>query len=145
MQTTCGDFVLDDDPNRLNREALWDFLGGTAYWGKSRTREMFDRQLEGAWRLVGVYDPAEKTVGFARGISDGVALAYLADVYVLAEVRGVGLGKELVRFMIEDGPGRDFRWMLHTSDAHGLYEQFGFTKPDQTYLERPIRLPNVRD
>jgi hypothetical protein len=38
--------------------------------------------------------------------------------------------------MIDRGPGAGFRWCLHTSDAHGLYEKFGFTRPDQTYLER---------
>jgi hypothetical protein len=27
--------------------------------------------------------------------------------------------------------------MLHTSDAHGLYRQFGFGDPDSSYLERP--------
>jgi len=144
MQTTYGDFALDDDPDRLDREALWDFLSNTAYWAKYRTREMFDHQLQSAWRMAGVYDAAGRTVGFARAFSDGVALAYLADVFVLDEVRGRGLGKELVRFMIEAGPGRDFRWLLHTSDAHGLYEQFGFTKPDQTFLERETRQPPVR-
>jgi hypothetical protein len=30
-----------------------------------------------------------------------------------------------------------FRWSLHTADAHGLYQQFGFGAPDQKYLERP--------
>jgi RimJ/RimL family protein N-acetyltransferase len=42
-----------------------------------------------------------------------------------------------VRMMIEDGPGAGWRWMLHTSDAHGLYRQFGFAAPSYRYLERP--------
>jgi hypothetical protein len=41
--------------------------------------------------------------------------------------------------MIDRGPGSDFRWTLHTSDAHGLYRKFGFAEPDETYLERPRR------
>jgi hypothetical protein len=47
----------------------------------------------------------------------------------------------LVDAMIEQGPGAAFRWTLHTSDAHGLYQRFGFTQPDRTYLERPGRHP----
>ena len=43
--------------------------------------------------------------------------------------------------MVDDGPGAHLRWMLHTRDAHGLYERFGFQAPDDTYLERPMRLP----
>jgi RimJ/RimL family protein N-acetyltransferase len=77
-------------------------------------------------------------VGFARAFGDG-GTAYLADVYVLSEHRGSGLGKAVVRTMIEDGPGAGWRWMLHTSDAHGLYRQFGFARPNGRYLERPAQ------
>ena len=67
-------------------------------------------------------------------------MAYLADVYVLPAARGHGLGRRIVADMIDDGPGRDFRWLLHTADARGLYEPFGFAAPDRTLLERPARL-----
>jgi GNAT superfamily N-acetyltransferase len=88
--------------------------------------------------VVGAYDPAGAMVGFARAVSDGGS-AYLTDVYVLAEHRGAGLAKAIMRLMIDDGPGAGWRWMLHTTDAHGLYRQFGFAEPDQRYLERPPR------
>ena len=55
----------------------------------------------------------------------------------LPEHRGDGLGQAIVRMMIDDGPGAAWRWMLHTSDAHGLYRQFGFAWPSYRYLERP--------
>ena len=42
-----------------------------------------------------------------------------------------------VETQIDDGPGAHFRWTLFTSDAHGLYEQFGFTDPGPTALVRP--------
>ncbi len=80
-------------------------------------------------------------VGFARALSDGVALAYLADVYVLEGHRGRGLGRALLRAMIEDGPGQEFQWLLHTADAHGLYRQFGFAAPDSTFMERASPRP----
>jgi len=64
-------------------------------------------------------------------------VAYLADVYVLEEHRGQGLGVELVRAAVDEGPHRDLRWMLHTRDAHGLYEKFGFGPPSDLMLERP--------
>jgi GNAT superfamily N-acetyltransferase len=108
------------------------------YWGKYRTRADFDAQVAASWRVVGVYEAqAGRMIGFARAISDGVAFAYLADVYVSPEARGHGLGRELVRAMIDQGPGAGFRWALHTADAHGLYRQFGFAPPNEAYLERP--------
>lgn len=138
VTTAHGDFELDDDPGRVDRDALWTFLTTEAYWGRWRRREDVERQLDSAWRVVGVYASATgRMVGFARAVSDGVALAYLADLYVSADARGHGLGKALVQVMVDDGPGADFRWMLHTADAHDLYGRFGFAPPDPTYLERP--------
>ncbi len=92
-------------------------------------------QIASAWRVVGAYDRSGAMVGFARAASDG-SIAYLADVYVLRGHRGAGLGKAIVRTIVEDGPGSGRRWMLHTRDAHGLYRSFGFTRPDGRYLER---------
>ena len=142
MIISCDAYELDDDAARIDEDAAWRFLSTEAYWGRFRTRGDFSAQLAAAWRVVGVYETATgHMVGFARAVSDGVAFAYLADVYVLPEARGRGLGKELVRTMIDRGPGAGFRWALHTADAHGLYRQFGFAPPDAMYLERPHGLP----
>jgi ribosomal protein S18 acetylase RimI-like enzyme len=137
-----GQFELDDDRRRVDRDTLWRFLSTEAYWGRWRTRSVVEQQLESAWRVVGVYQSAPGAasgamIGFARAVSDGAGFAYLADVYIDKDFRGQGLGVELVATMIDRGPGASFRWTLHTSDAHGLYERFGFTQPDRTYLERP--------
>lgn len=141
MTATWDLFELDDDPRRVDRDAVWRYLSTEAYWARWRRREQVEQQLDGAWRVVGAYDPAGATVGFGRAVSDGVAFAYPADVYVERSVRGRGLGVALVRFMIDDGPGREFRWTLHTRDAHGLYARFGFGPADETAWERPGARP----
>jgi len=142
VRITVGQYELDDDPGRVDRDTLWQFLSTEAYWGRWRTRSVVEQQLDGAWRVVGVYDSGTGAmIGFARAVSDGTGFAYLADVYIDKEFRGQGLGVELVATMIDRGPGASFRWTLHTSDAHGLYERFGFTQPDRTYLERPGTRP----
>jgi GNAT superfamily N-acetyltransferase len=130
-------YEFDDDPDRIQPDVIWDFMSREAYWGRWRSRDDLDRQLASAWRVVGCYDDAGHMVGFARAVSDGVALGYLADVFVLDVHRGKGLGRQLVKQMIEEGPGASFRWLLHTRDAHLLYEEFGFSPPDGTLLERP--------
>ena len=133
-------YEFDDDPARVDRDVVAAFLLEHAYWGRWRSRDIIERQLDGAWRVVGAYHrPTGAMVGFARAVSDGVALAYLADVFVDAEHRGRGLGRWLVKIMIDGGAGANFRWLLHTADAHGLYAEFGFAPPDSTYLERPGR------
>jgi GNAT superfamily N-acetyltransferase len=133
-------YELDDDPARVDLDAVWIFLATQAYWGRSRPRRDFEAQFAAAWRVVGGYEAGTgRLVAFARAIADGVSYAYLADVFVMPQARGSGLGKELVATMIDRGPGARFRWSLHTADAHGLYRQFGFASPDETYLERPRR------
>ena len=86
-------------------------------------------------RVLGLYCD-ERQIGFARVVSDGVAVAYLADVYVLEPHRGRGLGLELVREMVENGPLERVRWLLHTRDAHRLYRRLGFDRPGERLMER---------
>ncbi len=141
MIVTVGGYEIDDDKARVDRDAVWRFLSTEAYWGRDRRRADVEAQIDQAWRVMGVYDGDGATVGFARAVSDGVAFAYLADVYVEAAARGAGVGTALVRTMIEDGPGRAFRWTLFTADAHGLYARFGFDAPDATAMVRPAVSP----
>jgi N-acetyltransferase len=138
MRITAGEYEIDDDPARIDPQAAVAFLTTEAYWARWRGADDITRQITGAWRVVGAYDRAGAMVGFARAFADGGS-AYLADVYVLPGHRGAGLGRAVVRMMIEDGPGAGWRWMLHTSDAHGLYRSFGFARASDRYLERPPR------
>ena len=130
-----GGFELDDDPDRVDLEAVHRYLAEESYWAKGRARETQDRLVREAARVVGVYRGGEQ-VGFARAVSDGEAVAYLADVYVLPEHRGRGLGGELVREMVENGAFANVKWLLHTRDAHDLYRRFGFAEPDARLMER---------
>jgi N-acetyltransferase len=136
MRRTVGNYEIDDDPARIDPAAAVAFLTTAAYWARWRGEQDIRRQIAAAWRVVGAYDPAGAMVGFARAFSDGGS-AYLADVYVLSAHRGAGLGQALVTMTIEDGQGASYRWMLHTSDAQGLYRRFGFAPPPDSYMERP--------
>ena len=138
MREAHEGYELDDDPTRVDVDTVWGYLSTEAYWGRFRTRDDLAAQLASAWRVVGAYDAATGAqVGFARAMSDGVALAYLADVFVLEAHRGHGLGHALLRVMVDEGPGGHFRWLLHTDDAHGLYAGHGFRPADRTAMERP--------
>ena len=126
---------LDDDPARIDVDAVHDFLSNHAYWAEGRPREIVERTLREASRVVGLY-AGGRQIGFARAFTDGVAAVYLADVYVLPEHRGRGLGVELVREMVEGSPWADRKWLLHTRDAHDLYRRLGFGAPSERLMER---------
>jgi GNAT superfamily N-acetyltransferase len=128
-------YVLDDDRDRIDRDAVHAYLGGESYWAEGRTRERQDELIDTSDHVVGLYKDGRQ-VGFARAVDcDAAGFVYLADVYVLEEARGDGRGVALVREIIEHGPYADRRWVLHTRDAHTLYEKFGF-EPNERLMER---------
>jgi len=129
-------YELDDDPVRIDRDAVHAYLV-RSYWAEGRPREVQDALIDSAARVVGLYCDGQQ-VGFTRAISDGHVQSYLADVYVLEEHRGRGLGIELVRFSVDEGPLAGTKWYLHTLDAHGLYRKFGFVSPSERALERSL-------
>jgi GNAT superfamily N-acetyltransferase len=116
------------------------FLSQESYWARGRERDVVERLIRTASRVVGLYQ-GDRQVGFARTVSDGVAFGYLADVYVLPDLRGGGLGLELVREAIERGPYARCRWLLHTADAHDFYARLGFHPPGDSLLVRDAPPP----
>jgi GNAT superfamily N-acetyltransferase len=118
-------YELDADRGRLDRAAVHAFLT-TEYWALGRTRERQDELIDASGHVVGLYHVGDQ-VGFARAVDcDAARFVYLADVYVLPEHRGRGLGVELVREIVDHGPYAERTWILHTRDAGSLYERFGF-------------------
>ena len=139
MKRDLGDgYELDDDPQRIDVAAVHRFLSEDSYWARGRDLETVRTIVGEATRVVGLYHVGRQ-VGFCRAARCAPRLFYLGDVYVLPEHRERGLGKELVREMLERGPLADAKWLLHTEDAHTLYHEFGFEKPGPKLMERRAR------
>jgi ribosomal protein S18 acetylase RimI-like enzyme len=120
------DFTVSTDPNRLDVEAIHAALS-QVYWSAGIPRETVARALRGSL-CFGLY-AGERQIGLARVITDAATFAYLCDVYVLPEFRGRGLGKLLMRAVMEHPDLQGLRrFSLVTRDAHGLYRPFGFTE-----------------
>jgi GNAT superfamily N-acetyltransferase len=77
-------------------------------------------------------------------VTDLATVAYLGDVFVLETFRGRGLSKLLMECVMQHPALQGLRrWILLTRDAHGLYQQFGFTplKSADRYME--LHRPDV--
>ena len=71
--------------------------------------------------------PAAPRRALRRAVTDEATFLWIADLFVLEEHRGRGLGIWLVESLLADPRLRDVRSvLLATADAHGLYERFGF-------------------
>ena len=117
---------LSSDRARQDVDAIHAYLS-RSYWAEGVTRERVARSLERSL-CFGLFDGARQ-IGFARVVTDAATFAYLADVYVLEAYRAQGLGKRLIEAVRAHPDLGDLRrFVLWTRDAHGLYEQFGFTR-----------------
>lgn len=141
MEWTRDHFTITCDPAQLDLDVIHGFLT-QSYWAKGIPKETVARSLKGSLCFALLH--AETQVGFARVITDGATIAYLGDVFVLPEFRGQGLSKWLMDCVTAHPDLQGMRrWILATSDAHGLYAQYGFTalkRPD-IFMER--HNPNV--
>jgi len=131
-----GGFELDDDRSRVRIDEVHRFLSTEAYWAIGRPLETVERLVRESTRVIGLYAPDGRQAGFCRIVTDGVSIAYLADVYVESEFRGRGFGAALLRAAVPEGPHANVRWILHTDDP-AFYEPFGFGEPTDRLRERP--------
>ena len=116
--------TITTDPARFDVEAIHAFLT-TSYWSPGIPIETVRRAIAGS--LAFALLDGDRTIGFARLVTDRATFAYLADVYVLDAYRGRGLGKRLVAEVMAHPDVQGLRRiMLVTRDANGLYAQFGF-------------------
>ena len=120
---------ISTDRDRIDRELVHRFLSEESYWARERTRERSDRIID-ASLCFGVYEHGRQ-IANARVVTDTVTFGYLADVFVLPEARGRGVGKALMEAVLAHPHVSGLRrFTLVTDDAHGLYEQYGFRPLD---------------
>jgi GNAT superfamily N-acetyltransferase len=134
-----GDFIISTDRLRLQVDFIHDFLANTSYWAKGRSFEVVQRSIENSLNF-GVFQGDEQ-VGFARVVTDYATFAWLADVFIVQEYRGQGLGVWLIEVITSHPRLQGFRrWILATRDAHELYRQFGFSEITELnrWMERTV-------
>jgi GNAT superfamily N-acetyltransferase len=97
----------------------------TSYWAHGISLETVTKSLEHSVAVSIWLDDAQ--VAMVRSITDFATFAYLTDVYVLADHRGKGLSKAMLRHLLADPRLQSVvRWALFTKDAQSLYAQFGW-------------------
>ena len=127
-------FTISSEKNKLQPERMLALLQST-YWAKDRTLEQMLLAVENSV-CFGAYDKDGLQIGLVRVVTDFVSAFYLCDVVVDPRFRGQGVGKALVEAAVCDPRYAGLRGLLVTSDAHGLYEKYGFTPANQRHMGR---------
>ncbi len=122
------DYRVTTDIAEFDFDVVHRYLREVAYWSPGISREKVERAARHSLAF-GLFHRGVQ-IGYARAITDTVSFAYLADVFVLPEHQGNGLGVWLVRCVLAHPDLQGLRkMMLTTSSAHTLYARFGFAAP----------------
>jgi GNAT superfamily N-acetyltransferase len=139
MEWKQREFTVSDYRENLDVELIHHFLSNLSYWAKDISREVVVKSLDNSL-CFGLFRE-NKQIGFGRVVTDRATFAYLADVFIIEEYRGKGLGKWLVECIIKHPELQDLRrWVLATADAQQLYQLYGFTP-----LDKPERFMEKHD
>lgn len=144
-----GEYSITTDPSKIDFDVVHGYLA-RSYWSEGIPRAMVERAATHSFCFSLFKGTAQ--IGFARLVTDYTTYAYLCDVFILEEYRGLGLSKWLMECVVKHPELQGLRrWTLATRDAHGLYRKIGFTElkaPDRFMeLHRPdvYKQPQNRD
>jgi GNAT superfamily N-acetyltransferase len=118
-------YKISSETNDMDVSVIHSYIS-RSYWAKNIPLNTMETAINNSL-CFGVFTESGDQVAFARMVTDTATFAYLADVFVLEEHRGKGISKWIMKNIIEHPKLQGIRRMaLATSDAHALYEQFGF-------------------
>lgn len=136
MEWEFGEYRISNEKSLLSIEKIKELLS-KSYWANDRSAEVIEKAISNS-DCYGVYKEKE-LVGFARVVTDNATVYWLCDVIIDEKHRGKGIGKNLVKRIVESSDYKDIRGILATRDAHGLYEQVGFGKAAEgRFMMRPL-------
>lgn len=122
---TFGDYTFTANKKKIDLNYVYNLLCVPSRYSTGLPAERFPLVIEHSV-CFGVFYQG-KQVGFSRVITDYSEFASLWDVFIDDDHRGKGVGKALMKYLLEHPELKGtFRWFLMTEDAHGLYQKFGF-------------------
>ena len=135
-EVTHDDYFLSTNKQLIDIDTVHRFLTDTSSWARGIPRSTVEEAIRNSL-CFGLYRDGA-LLAFCRIVTDGATFGNLVDVFVQPELRGRGLSKMLMAFVMSHPLiPRLRRLTLATTDAHGLYGKFGFrplARPE-TFME----------
>ena len=122
------------DKSRFDLPMIFKYLKEESYWAKDRSEKAIRRSIDHSL-CFGVYHNDEQ-IGFGRAVTDHAVVYYLADIFILPEYQGHGIGKKLMQFILGHEDLTGMRGILTTQTGHTFYEQFGFDRDNDIVRNR---------
>lgn len=129
MISEAGFFSIDEDVNRVDWEQAKRDLAADDF-DNGRTAAALHRSFAHSQHVAFAW-AADRVVGMARLLSDGVCNAYLLDVWTTSSLRRRGIATAIVTHLVRAVPGQHVG--LQTDDAAPFYASLGF-RPQPEFL-----------
>lgn len=124
MNNILDGIQISTDKRLLDLDLIINYLQET-YWANKRSAERIKTSIDNSI-CFGVY-LNKSQIGFARVVSDKSVFAYLMDVFILDEFKGLGYGSSLLDSILDHKDLKDIEtFKLGTHDAHEFYKKRGF-------------------
>ncbi|WP_163103035.1 GNAT family N-acetyltransferase [Peribacillus alkalitolerans] len=119
------DYTIKPPENFKGLLTLYDELG----WNSLKlTINDLEQMCNQSWYVIYAFDDQE-LVGMGRVISDGVITAIICGVCVLPSYQSRGIGKEIMKRIIEHcGQNRVIPQLMCVERLESYYENLGFKK-----------------
>jgi ribosomal protein S18 acetylase RimI-like enzyme len=115
-------------------EAIRLFFVEMGWDARVQDKERFYKMIANADRTVIALD-GERIVGFARALTDGVSNGYIGTVAVAPDLRGRGIGRQIIEHLTGDDP--NIIWVLRAGhDSGPFWQKVGF-RHSEWAMERP--------
>ena len=118
------EIIISTEKEKLNLKLIYNFIS-KCYWGEGRTFSEIEKCVQNSLNF-GIYLNGSQ-IGYARVVTDYCIFAYILDVFIIESERGKGYSVRLIDAVMNHPELIVVKtWKLATSDAHALYDKFGF-------------------
>jgi N-acetylglutamate synthase-like GNAT family acetyltransferase len=127
--------MISTDKALLNFDIIHEFISQESYWGMGRSRELMEKAMNNSAYCFGVYqdqDSLRKQIGFARVVTDSITFGYLADVFILREHQGKGIGKWLIETIVNHSELKALKRLILFTETPDFYVDAKFEIYEQS-------------
>jgi GNAT superfamily N-acetyltransferase len=111
-------------------QALVSLYKSGGWWQKDHDPAHIPDLVRSSYAFaVAVHEPSGRTIGMGRVLSDGVSDAYIQDLVILPEYRGMGAGGNIVTSLLRFCTSRNISWIALIAEpgTEDFYTGLGFS------------------
>ncbi len=112
-----------------NQDEIIKLYKTGGWWKDNYEPSAINHLIRGSYAFAIAFDnKIKKAIGMGRVISDSVSDAYIQDLIVLPEYRNKGIGRDLVKMLINYCEKKGVNWIALIAEPNqdGFYKKIGF-------------------